>query len=343
MSIRITFLDVGHGDCTIISQSMSAVVVDVPNKQRLERWLEEHGIGTIDCLYFTHGHKDHFPSLTNFVTFISEWMTKGGTQVMRLCLPTEIIRAPSKAVGSTNITEAQKMLLQSALDKLELWYSTKTLEILRGEKDPRPHSYGDINVHVLHPSFVRFERQNAKQSNTLNETSVVLRVDYGSFRALLLADLEGSGISSLLAHCDENDLKSHVVKVPHHGAWPSNGDELRQLLQVADPEIAVLSVGSTNQHGHVVPELFKALLDLQNDPSYQLEQFVCTEVTRTCVWDAVKRRSNRHEKLEQKMPCAGDISIVAESSGAWVREESAKHTELVNKIGFAACRGKLDF
>lgn len=343
MSIRITFLDVGHGDCIIISQSISAVVVDVRSKRRLEKWLEDHGIKNIDCLHFTHGYQDHSPSLTDFVTFISGWMKKEDAQVRRLCLPTEVIRNPSRAISSTNISEAEKNRLQSALDKLELWCNTKTLEILRGEQDFRPHSYGDITVHILHPSFVRFERQNAKRANSLNETSIVLRVDYGAFRALLLADLEGSGISSLLASCDQNVLKSNVVKIPHHGAWPANSDELRQLLQVADPEIAVLSVGSINQYEHVLPELFQALLDLKSDSSYRLGEFVCTEITRTCAWDAIKRQTNKRKNLEQKLPCAGDVSIVAEPSGSWVREESAKHAEVVDKVDYAACRGKLTF
>ena len=173
-------------------------------------------------------------------------------------------------------------------------------------------------------------------------TIIVLRVDYGSFRALLLGDLERSGISSLLAHCDEKELIAHLLKIPHHGAWPSNSNELYRLLQISDPEIAVLSVGSKNQHGHVIPELFNALLNLKKDLSCRLEQFVCTEVTRTCAWDMIKHQQNRHASLDENLPCAGDISIIAELSGSWIHVGSDKHAKVVDSISYPACRGKLD-
>ncbi|RUT08303.1 hypothetical protein DSM106972_014710 [Dulcicalothrix desertica PCC 7102] len=62
------------------------------------------------------------------------------------------------------------------------------------------------------------------------------------------------------------------------------------MLEKIDAELAVLSVGSTNTYGHVVPELFKLLLDQKDDKSKKLEKFVCTEVTRTCVYSASKRK-----------------------------------------------------
>ncbi|MEZ4673507.1 MAG: hypothetical protein R2932_04595 [Caldilineaceae bacterium] len=342
MSIQITFLDVGHGDCIVISQATTAVIVDVRSKRRLEKWLDHHDIKVIDCLYFTHGHQDHVPSLTNVVTFVEDWIKRKDTQVRRLCLPTEVIRTSAEKASSPNTSDIQRMRLQSALDKLELWYSQNTVEFLRGEKNPQPHSYEDLRVNILHPSFVYSERQRARNSNNLNETSVVLRIDYGSFRALLLGDLEGSGIASLLAHCDANELEANVLKIPHHGAWPSNGHELHHLLKTSNPEIAILSVGSKNQHGHVVPELFDALLNLKNDSSCRLDQFVCTEVTRTCVWDSIQRQQNRYANLDQQMPCAGDISIIAEHSGSWVRMASDQHAEVVDSISFPACRGTMN-
>lgn len=342
MSIQITFLDVGHGDCIVISQSTSAVIVDVRSKGRLKKWLDHHDIKVIDCLYFTHGHQDHVPSLTDVITFIEDWIKRENTQVKRLCFPTEVIRTSAEKVSNSNTSDIQRKRLQSALDKLELWSSQNIFEFLRGEKNSQPHSYGDIRVHLLHPPFVYSERQQARRSTTLNETSVVLRVDYGSFRALLLGDLEGSGITSLLAHCGANDLEAHVLKIPHHGAWPSNGHELHHLLEISNPEIAILSVGSKNQHGHVVPELFNALLNLKNDASCRLDQFVCTEVTRTCVWDSIQRQQNRHANLGQQMPCAGDISIIAEQSGSWIRMASDQHAEVVDSINFPACRGTMN-
>ena len=77
--------------------------------------------------------------------------------------------------------------------------------------------------------------------------------------------------------------------MPHHGAWPENGGEIVELLEKANPELVVLSVGSQNQHGHVVPDLFRELLRLKEDSNFRLGSFVCTEVTRTCKMTILNR------------------------------------------------------
>ena len=68
-------------------------------------------------------------------------------------------------------------------------------------------------------------------------------------------------------------ITCHVLKIPHHGAWPKNASELVALLEHADPEMAVLSVGSRNTYGHVRPELFRALLGLQDRHDRRLRTF----------------------------------------------------------------------
>jgi len=102
-------------------------------------------------------------------------------------------------------------------------------------------------------------------------------------------------------------------------------------------------VGSTNQHGHVKPELFKALLELQNNSATRLKQFICTEVTRTCVRSASVRAGMGKTGLPSSEKCAGEITIVADASGAWeLKVEASDHPRTVSSFSHAACIGRAE-
>jgi hypothetical protein len=142
--------------------------------------------------------------------------------------------------------------------------------------------------------------------------------------------------------CKPDELNANIVKIPHHGAWPKNGDDLKQLLETIDAEIAVLSVGSTNNYGHVVPELFSLLLSLKNDTSKRLKNFACTEVTRTCVHSASERSSMGKSGLAKQQLCAGEITICAETSGQWELKTQTVHEDIISSLTHPACKGKAD-
>lgn len=175
-----------------------------------------------------------------------------------------------------------------------------------------------------------------------NEISIVLRVSYGDFAALLLADIEGAGLKECINICQLHELSAKIVKIPHHGAFPKNGDDLEYLLESIDAELAILSVGSTNKYGHVVPDLFKLLLNQKDDKSKKLEKFVCTEVTRTCVHSACECASMNKSGLGKQQLCAGEVTILAETSGAWKREKETEHENVISTLKYPACKGFLD-
>jgi hypothetical protein len=181
---------------------------------------------------------------------------------------------------------------------------------------------------------------SSTSATRLNERSIILKVNYKNFAAILLADLEGVGISECLDKCASGELKAHLVKIPHHGAWPANGADLEALLRKISAEIAVLSVGSKNPYGHVVPELFQLLLTLKSEKS--LKQFICTEATRTCIHSSSERGMMGKSGLAYRLPCAGDISVVADGSGRWVVNTAMNHSTQLASIKYAACEGRGD-
>jgi competence protein ComEC len=79
----------------------------------------------------------------------------------------------------------------------------------------------------------------------IDRTTVVLRLKTGSVSFLLASDVSADMESELLL--DRAQLNSTVLKVGHHG---SNGSSSAQFLKVANPQLAVISVGRNNQFNH---------------------------------------------------------------------------------------------
>ncbi|MEB3284311.1 MAG: DNA internalization-related competence protein ComEC/Rec2 [Candidatus Sericytochromatia bacterium] len=89
----------------------------------------------------------------------------------------------------------------------------------------------------------------------INDASLVLRLTYGTFTMLLPGDLEQAGEDYLLRVAPQK-LQADVLKVAHHGARTSTGDG---WLRAVKPQLAVVSVGRNNVHGHPHEDTLKRL------------------------------------------------------------------------------------
>jgi len=338
MTCEFVFLPVGNGDSIIIyPNSGSAVVIDLHKIPTLLKWFQNKRETTISRIYITHEHRDHFPSLEELVTFLDNWLKSG--KVGSICLPYQVYQQAKKKVDSNR---AANKRLEDALDQLRRWEKKSIINFIDATRGSNPYSKDSLEIHVLHPGLLYAQDHLASIKGRDNEISVVLRVTYGNFAALLLADIEGAGLKEFVDICQPPEVNANLVKIPHHGAWPKNGDDLKQLLETIDAEIAVLSVGSTNNYGHVVPELFALLLSLKNDTSKRLRNFACTEVTRTCVRSASERSSMGKSGLAKQKLCAGEITIFAETSGQWQLKTQTVHEDIISSLTHPACKGKAD-
>lgn len=81
----------------------------------------------------------------------------------------------------------------------------------------------------------------------VNNSSLVLRLSYGKTAFLFTGDIGKDGEDALL----EKDIKTTVLKSPHHGSRTSSGME---FLKKAGPEAVVISAGRDNPSGHPHPE-----------------------------------------------------------------------------------------
>jgi competence protein ComEC len=103
---------------------------------------------------------------------------------------------------------------------------------------------GRLRVRVLWPDGPGVESEDP------HHHAVVLLATYGSFDILLTADAESEVTLPLRPPPVE------VLKVAHHG---SSDPGLPELLELVNPRIAVISVGSGNDYGHPTASTLAAL------------------------------------------------------------------------------------
>jgi len=90
----------------------------------------------------------------------------------------------------------------------------------------------------------------------LNDSSLVLRLTYGSFSMLLTGDLGPGG--ELAIRESGTTLRSTALKVSHHGSATSTSAD---FLDLVDSSVAVISVGNDNRFGHPAPDVLDRLAD----------------------------------------------------------------------------------
>jgi competence protein ComEC len=117
-------------------------------------------------------------------------------------------------------------------------------------------------------------------ADNVNNHSVVLRLDHGAVRMLLTGDIEEPVESALVA--SGADLRSAVLKVPHHGSDTSSSPG---FLDAVAPWLAVISVGAGNSFGHPSPKVMARL-----------------------GWLTVRRTDKN-----------GPIDVISDGTGVWVK------------------------
>jgi beta-lactamase superfamily II metal-dependent hydrolase len=135
-----------------------------------------------------------------------------------------------------------------------------------------------VRVEVLHPTAAWVAREVRP-----NENSVVLRVSYGRFDALLTGDV-GLPVESLLVHTDLDQVE--LLKVGHHGSAGSTGSA---WLAAVAPRIAVISVGR-NDYGHPADAVLHRL-DSARVPVYRTDRGGTVTIQSDGLYLAMQRRT----------------------------------------------------
>jgi competence protein ComEC len=218
--LRITFLDVGQGDATLIQWRRSAILVDAgpPDGPILAR-LRHAGVRRLDLLVVTHAQADH----------------DGGAAAVLGALPVGLVLDGRDGVRDVS---GLRMAAQAARRRVRMM-PARAGEVLR---------VGAVALRVLWPAGARGPGDAGADPN---QRAIVAEADAGGVRTLLTADAESDVLAGLeLGAVD-------VLKVSHHG---SADPGLPALLQRLRPRLAAIEVGRRNVYGHPAGATVRALL-----------------------------------------------------------------------------------
>jgi competence protein ComEC len=205
---------------------------------------------SIELVILTHPQKDHFGGLIDVFRrykvghFVANNINSGGQEY-------EVLK---KLVGGMNAAvhnPTSDMQMRLGLMYLEVVWPTD--EFLT-ENTSTKELAGGINLELNEEGGVLGE---ATTSRDPNDFSVVTVLRLGEFDALLTGDIQPPVINRVVEIIGESYIKEYeYIKVPHHG---SKNGLIKELLEITDPQIAVISVGRKNRYGHPHQETLEIL------------------------------------------------------------------------------------
>ena len=234
-ALRVTFLDVGQGDATVLELPGGETIL-VDGGAAYERWdigrmvvgpyLWDRGIRRLTHVIATHPQLDHVGGLS--------WIIENF----------EIDHYWSNGIQRTNRFYQR---LHDALEKKGL------VERIAWEGEEMIKE-GPCRLVSLNPPLAENgSTLHELRGHELNDLSVVLSLTCGQHSILLMADAEVEALTRLIHH--PLVTSATVVKIPHHGAKSSLN---RRWIQRLDAENAVVSAGRGNRYGHPAQDVLQA-------------------------------------------------------------------------------------
>lgn len=212
--LEVHFLDVGQGDCAVVLFDGQSMIIDGGprgSSQLVYSYVHDtRHLAHVDYVISTHPHLDHV----------------GGLASVLNAAPVDLILTP--------VTEWNSKAFNSMLKYAEL---QGTPLVVPREGDTL--QLGGALITILH------YWPEAVQQGRTNDSTIVLRIDYGATSFLFTGDAEDW--SEYMMIDAVANLKADVLKASHHGSGTASTGE---FLQGVQPEYAVISIEKNNEYGH---------------------------------------------------------------------------------------------
>jgi len=255
----VTYADVGHGDCIWIKtpddgikgngtcEGYNIIIDGGPSSQRIQDIMLDLGLrwgSEIEWMINTHAHNDHYRGLMGMLEMY---------RVKRVLDPG--YQSSSSYFGAfcwIALVEPHSTFYFPAVG-IPAVPGTKSL----GQAVPLELDWGEeLDVEILYSN-------PAVSDSTVNDSSLVIRMEYGDVSFLFTGDLEGKtrpdsygyhdpdhaiGAERYLLDTyvgeDENRLRSTILKIPHHGSETSSTNP---YIAAVAPKEGIIMAG--NRHG----------------------------------------------------------------------------------------------
>ena len=224
-SFKMHFLDVGQALSVLVECDGQYMLYDggnVDDGSMVVAYLQNQGVEELQYVFCSHAHEDHV----------------GGLAAALAYFPANHVYSPVTEASTTCFKNFVKYTQQQGL-QVEVPAVGTVWQL------------GSATVTQLGP---------VGQYSDTNDTSIVLRIDYGATSFLLTGDMEATAERDLVN--SGANLNVDVLQVGHHGSSTSTS---YVFLNEVLPEMGIISCGVNNKYGHPHEETLSILRDADVD------------------------------------------------------------------------------
>lgn len=225
--IKVTFLDVGQGDATLIECEGEYMLIDGGYPEYgdvvVER-LKTEGVKRLKYLVATHAHADHVGGLS---------------EVMEAFMIDHVLAPVTSDAENISFQIFAENVAANGL-RIEVPTAGDTFTL------------GGANISLLGPL------SDPSSVEDVNNTSLVMKLTYKDVSFLFQGDASYDEEQEILN--SGADLKVDVLKVGHHGSSSSTG---YQWLYFIEPTYGVISCGEKNEYWHPHEKVLSRLRDAE--------------------------------------------------------------------------------
>jgi beta-lactamase superfamily II metal-dependent hydrolase len=316
-AVRVWFVDVGEGDCTLMLDvaSRRALLVDCPTTHvdEVQELLSREG-ATLDTVIVTHWDLDHYGGASRLAV---------GLPVNRVLYNHDTLFPDEYGTSRIGIVSALKHFLDiPSADR-----------ILESAAAGKKGALGEVRWNILAPN--QAELTAAYVARKRNVASAVVDVSTPCLRILIGGDAVAATWVRLLA---AKGLGSDVLRWPHHGADLAGDDDGKirdEVLEAVQPRFLIVSAGAEKPYGHPSAAVIKSAAGSSS--------ILCTQVTAGCFGHISRLARNSEEarasiaELETRR-CAGTVCIDCWEDSYKVRPDPAEHEMRVQNWPQPMCK-----
>ena len=313
---HLCFLDVGHGNATVIVDgAQNVAVIDVGKQSALSRFLAEQQITRIKFVYISHADEDHIgaligllgsPQVTIDHVFLNSDAQKTSKVWDDLVYELNAAHGVGKLVFTPSLTAGRTEQLSDRV----------SLEVL----GPSPY------LAAKGPGSVDRHGRRIRS----NSISAVIAISIEGRRlALLPADLDTVGLQNLMDN--KASLDASILVYPHHGGLPGSmgpSGFANTLLPMVRPDKVIFSIGR-GRHGTPNPLTVSSIRAAFPDV-----RIVCTQLSKHCSAVPPAKRAATHltpafaqGRLDGTC-CGGTIVVPLDQSNA-LQPDHGAHTNFI--------------
>lgn len=213
---RVIMLDIGQGDSMLIQTNGKNILVDaskIDTRKELLAKLDKYNVKSLDLVISTHAHEDHI----------------GGMDAVLNTIPVKEIYDPGAPSTSKLFLNYLKKIKEK---KIKFTVPQAGSKVMLG-----PNTYLEF--------YTPIDKKHVVKEGA-NNTSLVFKLVDSKFSMLFTGDIE-KDVENILVQQYGNNLKSDVLKAPHHGSSTSSTQKFLDKVQAKD---VVISCAAGNEYHH---------------------------------------------------------------------------------------------